>query len=86
MGVKNAPKISAGLINEGVEPSTPVAVVENGTRANERRFYGTLKSLPDLVSENAVKSPALLIIGDVVRNAADLNKPEFEELLTAVSA
>ena len=53
MGVKNAPRISAGLINEGVAPGTPVAVVENGTRANERRFYGTLKTLPELVSENA---------------------------------
>jgi uroporphyrin-III C-methyltransferase/precorrin-2 dehydrogenase/sirohydrochlorin ferrochelatase len=86
MGVKNAPKISAGLIAEGLKASTPVAVVENGTRANERRFYGTLQSLPAVVAENAVKSPALLIIGDVVRNAADLNKPEFDTLLNAASA
>jgi len=86
MGVKNAPKISAGLMTEGVKPSTPVAVVENGTRANERRFYGTVSSLPALVTENAVKSPALLIIGDVVRNAADLNKAEFETLLQAATA
>jgi len=86
MGVKNAPKISAGLMEEGVKGSTPVAVVENGTRANERRFYGTLASLPALVAENAVKSPALLIIGDVVTNAVDLNKPEFDTLLVAASA
>lgn len=86
MGVKNAPKISWGLIAEGVKGSTPVAVVENGTRANERRFYGTVETLPQLVKENAVKSPALLIIGDVVRNAADLNKPEFDSLLTAATA
>jgi uroporphyrin-III C-methyltransferase/precorrin-2 dehydrogenase/sirohydrochlorin ferrochelatase len=83
MGVKNAPKISAGLMAEGVQGSTPVAVVENGTRANERRFYGTLESLPLLVAQNAVKSPALLIIGNVVTNAADLNKPEFDTLLQA---
>ena len=65
---------------------TRVAVVENGTRANERRFYGTIATLGALVSENAVQSPALLIIGDVVRNAADLNKPEFDTLLNAASA
>lgn len=72
MGVKGAPKISAGLIGEGVKASTPVAVVENGTRANERRFYGTLATLPEVVTQNNVKSPALLLIGDVVSTAADL--------------
>ncbi|GHF17192.1 siroheme synthase [Kordiimonas sediminis] len=75
MGIRTAPELSTGLISEGVNAKTPVAVVENGTRANERRFYGTLENLPDLISENAVKSPALLLIGDVVRNAADLNIP-----------
>jgi len=83
MGVKGAPRISAGLIEQGVTPSTPVAVVENGTRANERRFYGTLATLPELVTANAVKSPALLLIGDVVENALDLNQFEQEPLLRA---
>lgn len=86
MGVKSAPKISAGLIEHGVKGSTPVAVVENGTRANERRFYGTLETLPKLVTLNAVKSPALLLIGDVVRNAADLAPTEFDALLQAATA
>lgn len=83
MGVKSAPRISAGLIAEGVKGTTPVAVVENGTRANERRFYGTIETLPQLVAENSVKSPALLLIGDVVQNARDLNIREIEPLLQA---
>ncbi|WP_262691898.1 siroheme synthase CysG [Kordiimonas aestuarii] len=78
MGVRGAGKISAGLTGEGVKPSTPVAVVENGTRANERRFYGTLAGLEELVQRNAVKSPALLLIGDVVNNARELAQTEFE--------
>ncbi len=86
MGIKSAPLISAGLIKYGVSGSTPVAVVENGTRANERRFYGTLGNLPSLVALNAVKSPALLLIGDVVRNAADLAPTEFDTLLQAATA
>ena len=86
MGVKNASKISTGLVAEGVQASTPVAVVENGTRANERRFYGTLNSLPALVIENSIKSPALLIIGGVVANAVDLNKSTFDTLLQAATA
>ncbi len=83
MGVRGAPKISAGLIGEGVKGSTPVAVVENGTRASERRFYGTIETLPELVKQNAVKSPALLLIGDVVRNARDLNIDKYLPLLQA---
>lgn len=86
MGVKGAARISAGLIGEGVNASIPVAVVENGTRANERRFYGTLESLPALVADNAVKSPALLLIGDVVKNARDLNLTEYEPLLKVANA
>ncbi|MBL4638949.1 MAG: uroporphyrinogen-III C-methyltransferase [Kordiimonadaceae bacterium] len=86
MGVKNAPIISAGLIDHGVNGSTPVAVIENGTRANERRFYGTLATLPQLVTQNAVKSPALLLIGDVVRNAIDLAPTEFDALIQSAIA
>ncbi len=86
MGVRGAPRISTGLMAEGTQGSTPVAVVENGTRANERRFYGTLETLPVLVAENSVKSPALLIIGDVVRNAADLNQKQFDTLLQQATA
>lgn len=86
MGVRTAPLISAGLIEHGVKAETPVAVVENGTRANERRFYGNLKTLPDVVADNAVKSPALLLIGDVVKNAADLSKSDIERLTEAASA
>ncbi len=83
MGVRGAAKISEGLMSEGVKGSTPVAVVENGTRASERRFYGTLETLPTVVAQNAVKSPALLLIGDVVQNARDLNLTEYQPLLAA---
>ncbi|WP_308911440.1 siroheme synthase CysG [Pseudokordiimonas caeni] len=73
MGLKSAAEISAGLIGEGVSAATPVAVIENGTRADERRFYGTLANLAEIVSRHGVASPALLIIGEVVYRAADLN-------------
>lgn len=86
MGVKSAERISTGLRTEGVKGSTPVAVVENGTRANERRFYGTLETLPALISSNSVKSPALLLIGDVVASALDLHIATFNQTPHALSA
>ena len=86
MGVRAAPDLSTGLIAAGVPADLPVAVVENGTRADERRFYGTLQSLPDLITNNTVKSPALLLIGDVVTTAADLNPLVAEAAPVAASA
>ncbi len=86
MGIKTAPKISAGLIHHGVAAHTPVAVIENGTRPEERRFYGTLATLPQLITEHSVISPALLLIGDVVRTARDWPQERFDELARALSA
>jgi uroporphyrin-III C-methyltransferase/precorrin-2 dehydrogenase/sirohydrochlorin ferrochelatase len=42
-----------------------VAVIENGTRPTEIQVFGMLAELPDLITENDIKGPALLIIGEV---------------------
>ena len=86
MGVKSASDISDGLQRQGVQPSMPVAIIENGTRANERRFFTTLKGLPDTITANDVKSPALLLIGDVVKNAAEWPDHIQNEFLNEVKA
>ncbi|MEM9668988.1 MAG: siroheme synthase CysG [Pseudomonadota bacterium] len=71
MGLTNAATIAENLIKAGRPPSTPVAVIENGTREDERRFFGRLSELPQLVSRNGVSSPALLIIGEVAGLSID---------------
>ena len=71
MGVKSVQNISNGLQRQGVRSSMPVAIIENGTRDNERRFFTTLSELPKTIADHHVKSPALLLIGDVVTNAAE---------------
>lgn len=65
MGVGTAPTISEKLIHAGRASSTPVAVIENGTRPNEIRVFGTLAELPQLISRAGIKGPALLVIGEV---------------------
>lgn len=65
MGVGTAPTISEKLIHAGRANSTPVAVIENGTRPNEIRIFGTLAELPQLITRAGIKGPALLIIGEV---------------------
>jgi uroporphyrin-III C-methyltransferase len=65
MGVGNADVIAARLIAAGRDPVTPVAVVENGTRANEIAAFGALGNLPEIIQSNGIAGPALLIIGEV---------------------
>ncbi len=71
MGVGMAGTIAARLTGAGRNPSTPVAVIENGTRANEIRAFGVLGSLSDIIQQAGIQGPALLIIGEVVAVAKD---------------
>ncbi len=65
MGIKTAPEIAEKLMTDGLAPDMPVAVVENACRPEMRVLRGPLAALPDLVEAEEVKSPALIIIGDV---------------------
>jgi uroporphyrin-III C-methyltransferase/precorrin-2 dehydrogenase/sirohydrochlorin ferrochelatase len=65
MGVATASKIAARLTGAGMEASMPVAIVENGTRHNERIVAGRLGDLGVLIDTHQVKGPAVLVIGRV---------------------
>jgi uroporphyrin-III C-methyltransferase len=65
MGVKTAPRIAEKLMADGLTPDVPIAVVENAARPEMRVLRGPLAGLPELVERERVKSPALIIIGDV---------------------
>ena len=66
MGVGTAGTIAARLVAAGREASTPVAVIENGTRSDEIRVFGVLGELSDIIQRAGIQGPALLIIGEVV--------------------
>ena len=65
MGVKTAPQIAEKLMADGLTPDEPLAVIENANRANMRVLRGPLAALPELVERERVRSPALIIIGEV---------------------
>jgi uroporphyrin-III C-methyltransferase len=65
MGVSTAPAIADKLMADGLAPDMPVAVIENAARPEMRVLRGLLAALPDLVEAEAVKSPALIVIGEV---------------------
>ena len=65
MGVIKSPHIQSELLKHGRKADTPVAIIENGTRKNQRVVTGQLGELADLIQRNSIISPALLIIGEV---------------------
>ncbi len=73
MGLGSLQELRKGLIDAGLSAATPAAVVENGTTASQRRYVSTLEALPEDVIKNKVQSPALIIIGDVVNFAQQLD-------------
>ncbi|MBJ7551294.1 uroporphyrinogen-III C-methyltransferase [Marinomonas ostreistagni] len=66
MGLTGLESISQSLIRFGMRPSMPVAIVEKGTSQDQRVFTSTMKDIHQVALDNEVKSPALLIIGEVV--------------------
>ncbi|MDH2415718.1 uroporphyrinogen-III C-methyltransferase [Nocardioides sp. CER19] len=69
MAVENAPAIAAALLSAGRPVATPVAVVCDGTMPTERTVLATLGTLATRLEEEAVRPPAVIVIGEVVRVA-----------------
>ena len=65
MGVKTAPAIADKLMEDGLAPEMPIAIIENANRPNMRVLRGLLAGLGDLVEREDVRSPALIVIGEV---------------------
>jgi uroporphyrin-III C-methyltransferase len=65
MGVKTAPDIAEKLMADGLAPEMPIAVIENACRPEMRVLRSALAGLPELVERERVKSPALIVIGEV---------------------
>ncbi|MGR5541096.1 uroporphyrinogen-III C-methyltransferase, partial [Vibrio campbellii] len=63
MGLKQCRHIQANLIEQGIDTNMPCAIIENGTRKEQRVFIGKLSELADL-AEQAI-SPALIVVGSV---------------------
>ncbi len=73
MGLGCLPDICQQLIAHGRAAITPIALVENGTTDKQRVFTGTLATINQQVSEFAVQSPSLIIVGEVVALREKLN-------------
>ena len=73
MGLLGLEKICAALIAHGSPADLPVAVIQQGTTANQRVIIGTLTTLPEKIAHQTIKPPTLIIIGTVVNLHSQLN-------------
>jgi uroporphyrin-III C-methyltransferase len=64
MGLHGLDKIIPSLINNGVLPTTPCAIIENGTRKNQRCVTATLETIIEV--SRGIGSPAIIVIGETV--------------------
>src|SRR5580698_1497282 len=73
MGLSHFDEIASRIIAGGRAAETPAMAVRWGTRPDQEVLTGTLESLPQLIHERALKPPATIIVGEVVRLHAKLN-------------
>src|SRR4051795_12352115 len=66
MGVDTAPAIAAALVEHGRPPTTPVAVVADGSTPTQRTVRTTLASLARTMSDEGIRPPAVWVVGEVV--------------------
>ncbi|MEU4100708.1 uroporphyrinogen-III C-methyltransferase [Streptomyces tanashiensis] len=71
MGVDKIGKIAAALIAHGKNPDTPLALVQEGTTATQRRVDATLATVAETVKAEEVRPPAVIVIGEVVTEGPD---------------
>ena len=72
MGVKRLPENAAALIAAGRDPEEPAAAIERGTMPGQRTITATLDTLAEAVEREAVKAPALIVVGEVARRREQL--------------
>ena len=66
MGLENLDRIVSNLISNGKDKSTLAAIVMRGTSSKQRKVIGTLENISAKAKESGLKSPCIIVIGEVV--------------------
>ncbi|MBC7995064.1 MAG: uroporphyrinogen-III C-methyltransferase [Rhizobacter sp.] len=71
MGVSQAGHLQQGLL-QGLGGSTPVAVVQHASLPQQRHSVGLLGDLTGLIEREGLGSPAIIVVGDVIRGVTSM--------------
>jgi len=80
MGMHKLPQI-VELFQKEDKGDLPVAIIQNGTTTEEKIGVGTVNSILEIVKEQKLSSPAIIVLGEVVRESGKL-KGFYEEFLS----
>jgi len=75
MGVSGATQIEQGLL-AGLPADTPLAVIQHATLPNQRHTVSTLGDLRGCIEREGLGSPAVIVVGDVLRGLQSLGASE----------
>ncbi len=67
MGMMGLEILSQRLIEHGLSPQTPVALIQKGTTPEQKVYISDLLALPQIAKSHEIHAPTLIIIGDVVK-------------------
>jgi uroporphyrin-III C-methyltransferase len=73
MGLKKIHNIMEAFKQEG-KHHLPVAVIQNGSQPSQREVMGIVSTIERLVEEQLIGSPAIIVVGEVVRQAQSLTQ------------
>ena len=73
MGMSKLPEIVA-LFKSEAKANLPIAIIQNGTRENEKIGIGTIATIEKIVAQQELKNPAIILIGEVVKHKAALKQ------------
>ena len=76
MSVSSMEKILNGLMEAGMDPGMPAAVLERGTTAKQRRVSATVGTLKEESEKAGIGTPAIIVVGKVCALAEDLRWAE----------
>lgn len=65
MGVRNVRAITQALIDGGLRPETPAAVIQDGETTAQRVYFADAATLADVMEREGITSPAVYVIGEV---------------------
>ncbi len=76
MSVSSMEKILRGLLDAGMDPDMPAAVLERGTTARQRRVTATVSTLKEAADRADIRTPAIILVGKVCALAEELHWAE----------
>lgn len=73
MGLSGIRVICEKLVSHGMNPATPIALIEKGTLPGQKVHVSTLENMPGLVDSTDISAPTLTVVGSVVELHDKLN-------------